>query len=1087
MTFTFLDVFPMQPILPPNGLMGWLAWLILTALVSWLLWRLREHNATFTPTQWAWLLGLALLTPVTILLFTLRLPAASVLPVPALGPPAMGPLLPLLAAIPWVLALSLLGPLPGTLLAALSGLLLALWDLRSPFAPLEFALLAALLASALVQPYRTRFFAWLRRPLVAALLLSVFYPFLFLTAAFFWAGGGSFASLDFALSRLPWAAVSVGLPLLLAAGVLQILRARVPAPSTNLQASQLAPSERSLGARLLYTLAPIMLLAFLALGALAWWSAGRTADQLLDDRARASAELAANSVPLLLETGQNLTLQLAGDTRLADASAQEAVPLLQDLLRALPYFEQLVLLDTGGNTLVSIPAENFADLQPSRSELEAVSLAIQGMAFQVLSVPPLDTDGTTARLSFVAAVRNDNGQVRAVLLGRTNLASNPLAQPVLQGLHSVTALGGQGYLIDGEGRIVIAPDAASILQSYEGRAGNAPLSYEDSSPDGSRRFVNYLPVTGSSWAVVTQWPGRLSQELALELALPILVVLLLLAALAFALLRVNLHAITSPLQELIGETRRIAAGDLTAPLSVKGADEVGRLAAAFEGMRQALQTRVGEAQRLLTVSQGLSSSLDIGAHVEPILEAALAGGAVSARLVFSADADGKDLIGFGRGAEAANFQGLDEQILSLSRKQRSVLLTNPARAHLRAAKGAALPKSLAAFALHEPGGEHLGALWLAFDEPQTFSPENVHYLGTLAGQAAKAAANSRLYATASVGRQRLEAALQADVRPLLVIDERQRVVFANLAAVNVLRLKGESVIGMPVNEVIPAPQLASWLRTAEPRPAGVEIELAGSPFQAEAVVLHQGSRPLGILIHLRDLGRSKQVESARADFLSTLSHDLHDPLELTKGYLNMLGMVGDLNEQQAGYVQKIEDSVEHISRLAANLLDSDRVSGLRGLQIQSIAPAELIREVCEELGPRARQKKIDLAVRRTQGQVQALQADRTLLQRALYHLLDNAIKFSPREEVVEIKTSFAKERVTISIGDRGAGIAPLDLARLFEPKASRQSSGLLIVKSIVERHGGRLWAESELGSGSSFHVELPLTAANGSPAKLQMS
>jgi signal transduction histidine kinase/HAMP domain-containing protein len=558
-------------------------------------------------------------------------------------------------------------------------------------------------------------------------------------------------------------------------------------------------------------------------------------------------------------------------------------------------------------------------------------------------------------------------------------------------------------------------------------------------------------------------------------------VLVLLAAAAYVLLRVSLHAITSPLQELIGETRRIAAGDLKAPLSVKGADEVGRLATAFEGMRQALQARVGETQRLLSVSQGLTSSLDVGAHIEPVLEAALAGGAISARLIFSADADGKDLVGFGLGENAADFQALDEQVLRLSRKQRRVLLTNPARAQLKAAKGA-LPQSLAAFALQDSGGQLLGALWLAYDKPQAFSAETVHYLETLADQAAKAAANARLYTAASVGRQRLEAVLQADPEPRLVIDENQRIVFANLALANALKLSVDTAIGKPINEVIPVSQLAAWLRSTDAPPASVEVEIAGAPYQAEAIVLKEGPRSLGKLVTLRDLGRSKQVETARADFLSTLSHDLHDPLELTKGYLNMLGMVGDLNEQQAGYVDKIEHGLEHISRLAENLLDSERVSGLKGLQIQSVLPAELIQEACAELGPRARQKKIDFAIQKTQGQVQPLQADRALLQRALYNLLDNAIKFSPRESAVEIKTTYAKDKVTISVTDRGVGIAPLDLPRLFEAKPGRGSSGLPIVKSIVERHGGRLWAESELGTGSAFYMALPLAAVNGAGA-----
>ncbi len=1080
MTFTSLEAFPIQPILPPIGPLGWLAWLLMAGLVFWLLWRIRGQNVIFTRSHWTWLLGLALLTPLTILLFTLRLPSEAGLPIPAIGPPALGPLLPILAAIPWVIALVLLGPAPGALLAGLSGFLLALWDTRSPFTPLEFALLAALLSIALAQPYRTRLFAWLRHPLVAALLVSAVYPLVYLTTSFFWAAADPLASLDFALSRLPWVVLSVGVPLLVAAGFLQVLRARVPQFSTAPQTSQPAPSERSLEARLLFTLAPIVLLAFLALGALAWWSASRTAEQLLGDRARASAELAADSVPFLLETGQNLILQLASDTSLADASKQAALELLQNQMGAVPYFEQMFLLDTGGNTLVGFPVADFAGLQPSQAELEAVNLSIQGMAFQALSVPPLDADTATAQLSFVAAVRNDNGQVRAVLLGRTNLGSNPLAQPVLQGLNSVTLLGGEGLLIDGEGRIVIAPDPAAILQLYNGQAGSEPLSYEDSGADGSRRFVNYVPVTGSSWAVVTQWPGRLSQALALELALPILLVLVLLAALAYLLLRVSLRAITSPLQELIGETRRIAAGDLKAPLSVKGADEVGRLATAFEGMRQALQARVGETQRLLSVSQGLTSSLDVSAHIEPILEAALAGGAVSARLVFSADADGKDLVGFGRGEESANYQGLDEQVLLLSRKQPRVLLSNPARAQLKAAKGSALPASLAAFALQAPDGDRLGVLWLAFAKPQTFSPESVRYLETLAHQAAKAAVNARLYSSASLGRQRLEAVLQANPEPLLVIDENQRVVFANQAAASALNSKGKVVTGIPINEILPSPQLATWLRSADQQTPGIEIEIGGSPYKIEAVVLQEGAHPLGKLIHLQDLGTSKQLESARADFLSTLSHDLHDPLELTKGYLNMLGMVGDLNEQQAAYVEKIEHSVEHISRLASNLLDSERVSGLKGLQIQAVSLAELVQEASEELAPRARQKKVDFAVQKPQGQVQPLQADRTLLQRALYNLLDNAIKFSPRDGVVQIKTSYTKGKVTLSLIDHGVGIAPLDLSRLLDAKRSqaRKSSGLLIVKSIVERHGGRLWAESELGTGSTFHMELPLTSTD---------
>ncbi|MEX1248562.1 MAG: ATP-binding protein [Anaerolineales bacterium] len=1075
MTFTFLEGFAFQRLVPPQGLAGWVVWVLLAGLVAWLLWRLPHPKMPWTRKEWGWLLAFALLTPISIVLITLRLPAAGSLPIPALGSPPMGSLIPILAAIPWVLALGLLGPLPGVALAILSGGLLALWDTRSPFTPIEYALVAALFAAALAQPYRTRLFDWLRQPVVAALALSVIYPFLFLVTSFFWASSDPVSSLDFALSRLPMASISVAVPLLLAAGALQTLRARSPLFAKTALVPRPSPGERSLEARLLFTLGPVVLLAFLLLGALAWWSAGRTAEQLLGERVRANRELAAESVPFLLETGQNLILQLAADTRLADAATETASALLQDHLRAVPYFEQLILLDTGGNTVAGFPVGNFTGLQPSTDEIAAVSRAIQGISFQTLSISPQDAESRSARLSFVAAVRNENDQVRAVLLGRTALTSNPFAQPILQSLTSVNTLGGLGYLLDGNGTIVIAPDATAVMQPYNGRGGANAVSYEDLGPDGSRRFVDYLPVTGSNWAVVTVWPARLSQQLALELALPILFVLLLLAVAAYLLLRFSLRSVNSSLQALIGETNRIAAGDLGAPLSVQGADELGRLSAAFDSMRQTLQARAEEIQRLLSVSQGLSSTLDVSAHIEPILEAALASGASSARLVFAADADGKRVVGFGRGGNAKAYQGLDVQVDSMSRKQNRVLLANPARARLKVAKGEALPQTIAAFALRH-NDEHLGALWLAYESPQIFTAEKVHYLETLADQAAKAAVNARLYTRASAGRQRLEAVLEASPEATLVLEQGDRVVFGNSAARQALGLQNAELIGVPLSTLVRAPQLFSVIGAANSQPESVEIEIGDVEYEAAVTSLRDKAEMIGTVVRLRNLSEAKQAEAARADFLSTVSHDLHDPLKLTKGYLNMLGMVGDLNEQQAGYVEKIDHSLENISRLAANLLDLERVSGLKGLQVQAFSVEELIQEVFDELGARARQKRIDFSAP-TIGGAQPLEADRTLLQRALYNLVDNAVKFSARETVVEVKTTYSKDKVILAVTDRGPGIAPLDLPAVFgaKPVKGRKSSGLVIVKSVIERHAGRVWVESELGTGSTFYCELPLT------------
>lgn len=1073
MSVLFFELPVFQRILLPNGILGWLVWVLLIIITIWLARRFPGRRLAWDRLDWIWLLSLTIAVPVSSIAVTARLPVVGALPIPALGSPAFGQLVPLFAAIPWVLAVARLGTLPGVVLAALSGLMLGFWDTRSPFTPVEFALMAALLGALLGQGYRTRFFDWLRNPLVAGLVISLLYPILYIATSFFWASNDPVASLDFALSRVVGASIGFTGLLLPGVVVLQIVVMRVPGFVSEPAASQPAPTERSLEARFLFTLGPVVLLAFLALAALGWWAAGRAADQLYSERISASVELAADSVPFLLQTGQNLLLQLAGDARLADASRDEALIVLQSHLRAVPYFEQLVLLDTGGNTRVSFPLSEAFGEQSHPQEIEAVGLALQGLALQYFTVPPVEEDGLAAQLVFVAAVRNNNNQVRAVLIGRTSLISNPFAQPIVESLRSINALGGQGLLVDGEGRIVMSPRTAGILQPYSGRKGDVSLAYDDIGPDGARRQVHYEPVTGSNWAVVVQWPARLTQQLALTIALPMLGTLIALAIVAFLLLRLSLRTVTNSLQELVADTKRIAAGDLKAPLTAKSTDEVGRLGAAFEKMRQTLQARMEEIQRLLAVSQGVSSTLDIRSQIDPILDAALASGATSARLVFNGE--GRRMpIGFGRGEETKLHKDLDAQMLTLSQKQNRVLLTNPARVGLEVEKGAKLPAALAAFALRARG-KHLGTLWLAFTQPQTFEKDQVRYLETLAEQAAKAAVNAQLYVEASNSRRRFEALMKAEPDPVLLTDENGRIVYANPAAINLFGSDDGNLMGSSLTDLLHQPDLFEMVLSGK-GDGTTEATIAGRTYVANYSVIDESGETLGRALTLRDISDSKRTETSRTESLATLSHDLRDPLELTKGYLSMLGMVGDLNDQQTNYLEKIERNIDNMSRLAGDMLDLDRLASSRGLQIEKISLQTLLVEAVRELEPRARQKKIEVVLPEAGKTMPVIEADETLLQRAFYNLLDNAIKVSPREGKIEVRVGYAKDKATVSFRDQGPGIAPLDLAKIFENRESRPlPAGLAIVKSVIERHGGRVLVESELGTGSTFRLELPLT------------
>jgi signal transduction histidine kinase len=235
---------------------------------------------------------------------------------------------------------------------------------------------------------------------------------------------------------------------------------------------------------------------------------------------------------------------------------------------------------------------------------------------------------------------------------------------------------------------------------------------------------------------------------------------------------------------------------------------------------------------------------------------------------------------------------------------------------------------------------------------------------------------------------------------------------------------------------------------------------------------------------LRDITHFKELEQLKSDFVATVSHDLRSPLTLMRGYATMLQMVGDLNEQQKGYVRKIVSGVENMNRLVNNLLDLGRIEAGIGLQIDRVPVGEVVDDVVNSLQLQAVQKDIQLA-RETASAAKDLviEADRALIQQAVYNLVENAVKYTAVGGQVKVRTESRLNSVLVEVHDNGIGIAPLDLPHLFEKfyRSGRREAyqqrgtglGLAIVKSIAERHGGRVWVDSQLGKGSVFSLEVP--------------
>ena len=257
-------------------------------------------------------------------------------------------------------------------------------------------------------------------------------------------------------------------------------------------------------------------------------------------------------------------------------------------------------------------------------------------------------------------------------------------------------------------------------------------------------------------------------------------------------------------------------------------------------------------------------------------------------------------------------------------------------------------------------------------------------------------------------------------------------------------------------------------------------------------VMADGQR-VGRVCVLRDVTHFKELDALKSEFVSTVSHDLRSPLTLMRGYATMLEMVGNLNDQQVGYVRKIVTGVETMSKLVNNLLDLGRIEAGVDLQLEMVPVQDVVDRVVGALQLQATQKRIQLTTEMPPQTTPLVEADQSLLQQALHNLLDNAIKYTDTGGKVGLHVNARQERLVFEVSDTGIGIAPVDLPRLFEKffRAGQKEAvkrhgtglGLAIVKSIAERHGGQVWVESQLGKGSTFYFSIPLRQPKREPKK----
>ena len=1039
--------------------------------------------------------ALVILTPLFALIFGIRLPLWGGLPLPDVAVGTAGKTLMLFAALPALLGAWLFGPLHASILGMLAGISLAYFDTHSPFTILEFSWLAILFSVAVSQNYRTWLYRALRRPFLASLLLSSLYPLLFVLDAFFWVSGTVAERLDFAISNSYTATIAVGGSLIIAGLLVELVVIFFSDYKASSQELLPAPGETSLKIRFLNYIVWSALSVVVLLIVVNWFVAGRSAKESIQSQMASVAQTTTEAVPHFLNTGQSLVKQFAGNLANSIDSPDDLKSMLEQDFRVVPFFSQLYVLDAGMMQIASYPENAYLEEITSPEEQAGLDFALAGIPVQVYAVQSLD-EKTPAEISFLGTIFNAEGTPQGILIGRINLIENPFTQTIVNTLQRMDELNGMGFLIDGEGQLLYASDVDNILGGLPSYDPEHPESfYESSMADGTRQLVYTKSTLGGQWTVMLTVPASQAQELALDLATPMSGVIILLGIVVTGGLYIGLNSVAKALHSLIEETNLITKGQLDHSLEIdKRVDEVGRLRHSFEKMRQSLKARIREMNRLLKISRGVASSLEIGAAVRPILESGLDTGARSVRIVLASDVildeshDSSKITYFGIGPETEKFSDLDHKILAFAKDNPYARLQNPSRAsQLGLDEYAFLPGAILVVALRDER-QYYGVLWLAFDTSHSITDEEMRFVATLAGQATLATTNAQLFMRAKVGRQRLAAILASTVDPMLVTDHLGCLLLANPAAWDVLGLDKSTTIGQPIKKLISQPALVDLLLTPNEEQGSVEIPLGdGRVFQATASQVVGEDRQLGGVCVMRDITYLKEMDELKSNFVSTVSHDLRSPLTLMRGYATMLELVGNLNKQQMGYVRKIVTGVESMSRLVENLLDLGRIEAEVGLKLEMLSVHDIVATVTEALELHAQQKNIALHVSSSAQTTPLIEADQALLQQALQNLVENAIKYTLEGGEIWVRYGVKDTRMVFEVQDTGVGISPINQQRLFEKfyRVERRDVteqrgtglGLAIVKSIAEQHGGEVWVKSELDAGSIFCFAIPIRHA----------
>ncbi len=334
-------------------------------------------------------------------------------------------------------------------------------------------------------------------------------------------------------------------------------------------------------------------------------------------------------------------------------------------------------------------------------------------------------------------------------------------------------------------------------------------------------------------------------------------------------------------------------------------------------------------------------------------------------------------------------------------------------------------------------------------------------------------------------RNTFSAVLDTMADGVVLIQSEGLVTLMNRAARELLAIPPEHAVGSRFLEILrdhEIQRLASLCLESGRRQRGdVELLHPRRSLNVVATPLLQDVSG-GVLLMFHDLTQARQVETTRREFVTNVSHELRNPLASVKAMVETLED-GALQEPVTArdFLRRINQDVDRMSAMVEDLLELARLeSGQKPLSLQPMNLRSLLVGVVEKQQARAQARGVAVEAA-VPPDLPPVQADPEKFHQVMVNLLDNALKFTPRDGRVTVGAVVGDGAVEVQVSDTGPGIAPEHLSHVFERfyKVDRARHdggtglGLAIVKHIVEGHGGEVSVRSSEGVGSVFSFTLP--------------